>query len=168
SVGIRGAFDTSGTSASGSYHAHVVFTYEGTQYECDSGQQIWAARWKMPLPPDITSTADDAGNLVVSFDDSGNRGYPKVDYKLDATVHATWRCSADQTVDAWGNPSTTVTGLVPDAKGRVGGTLGLPPPPPQASCPGAAIKQVEYTFVYWTNLTAHATWGINGASRTFP
>src|SRR5262249_1189338 len=51
SVGIRGAFDTSGTSASGSYHAHVVFTYEGTQYECDSGQQIWAARWKMPLPP---------------------------------------------------------------------------------------------------------------------
>jgi hypothetical protein len=122
----------------------------------------------MPLPPDYTSTVDDAGNLVVSFDDSGNRAYPKVDYKLDATVHATWRCSGGGTVEAFGNPSTTVTGLVSDAKGHVVGMLKIPPPPPQASCPAAAVQRVEYSFVYWTNLTAHATWGINGASRTFP
>ncbi len=122
----------------------------------------------MPLPPNITSAVDDAGNLVVSFDDSGNRAYPKVDYKLDATAHATWRCTGGETVEAFANPSTTVTGLVPAANGHVVGTLKITPPPPQASCPAAAIKQVEYSFVYWTNVTAHATWGISGASRTFP
>jgi hypothetical protein len=165
---LTGSFDAAGTSASGSFHAHAGFTSEGTHYECDSGQRTWSARWTMPLPPEYTSAVDDAGNLVVSFDDSGNRAYPKVDYKLDATVHATWRCSGGETVEAFGNPSTTVTGLVPDAKGHVVGALKIAPPPPQASCPSAALKQVEYSFVYWTNLTAHATWGINGPSRTFP
>jgi Calx-beta domain/RTX calcium-binding nonapeptide repeat (4 copies) len=168
SLELTGSFDAAGTSASGSFHAHVGFTSEGTHYECDSGQLTWAAKWTFPLPPQITSTVDDAGNLVVSFDDSGNRSYPKVDYKLDATAHATWRCSGGEPVEAWGNPSTTVTGLVPDAKGHVVGTLKIAPPPPQASCPSAAIQQVEYSFVKWTNLTAQATWGITGASRTFP
>jgi hypothetical protein len=165
---LTGSFDAGGTSASGSFHAHAGFTSEGTHYECDSGQRTWSARWTMPLPPDYTSAVDDAGNLVVSFHDSGNRAYSRVDYKLDATVHATWRCSGGETVEAFGNPTRTVTGLVPDATGHVVGTLRIAPPPPQANCPSAALKQVEYTFVYWTNLTAHATWGINGASRTFP
>jgi Ca2+-binding RTX toxin-like protein len=165
---LTGSFDAAGTAASGSFQAHAGFTSEGSHYECDSGQRTWSAQWKMPLPPQYTSSVDDAGNLVVTFDDSGNRANPMVDYKLEAMVRATWGCGGSEPVEAIANSSTTVTGLVPDAKGHVAGTLKIAPPPPQASCPAAALKKVEYTFVYWTNLTAHATWGINGASRTFP
>ena len=165
---LAGSFDAAGTSASGSFHAHAGFTSEGTHYECDSGERTWSASRTMGLPPKITSSVDDAGNLVVSFEDSDQKQYASVNYKLDATVHASWACSGGQTVDAWANPTVTVTGLVPDAKGHVVGTLKLAAPPPQASCPGVALKLVEYSPVTWTNLTSGDRWRINGASRTFP
>jgi hypothetical protein len=168
SLQVTGTFDAAGTSASGSFRAHAGFTSAGTHYECDSGERTWTASRMLGLPPEYTESIDDAGNLSVTFDDSGQKQYPSVSYKLDATVHARWACSDGTTVDAHSNPTTTVTGLVPDGKGHVHGTLRLAPPPPQASCPGAALKLVEYTQVFWTNLTSGDRFGINGPSRSYP
>jgi Calx-beta domain-containing protein/hemolysin type calcium-binding protein len=165
---VTGAFDAAGTSASGTFRAHAGFTSEGTHYDCDSGQRTWTAARILGLPPDITESIDDAGTLTVAFDDSGQKQYASVSYKLDATVHARWACSGGTTIDAFANSTTSITGLVPNGKGHVLGTLKLGAPPPQASCPGAALKLVEYSQVIWTNVTSGDRFAINGPSRTYP
>jgi hypothetical protein len=48
SVTFGGKFTNSGTeaSATGSIQIHVSTDYQGTHYECDTGNSTWAANWR--------------------------------------------------------------------------------------------------------------------------
>src|SRR5262245_17436393 len=69
-----------------------------------------------------------SGNLVVTFDEGGQKRFESVDYRLAATAEATscttvngeTQCAAEVT-----HPFTNATDLVPDDKGRVTGSLAL-------------------------------------------
>jgi hypothetical protein len=41
---FTGTFDAAGTSVSGTFKIHDSFDYQGTHYECDTGNDAWSAR----------------------------------------------------------------------------------------------------------------------------
>lgn len=167
-VQISGTFDGAGTSASGSFHAHVGFTNTDGHFECDTNTKTWSAAWKTPLPPEITQTIDDSGGLHVAFDDSGQKGRASVGYTLSTSFTASWSCAGGATTTTQGAPSGPAKGLVPNAKGHVLGTFVLSAPTPPSSCASAVLRRVEYGEVVWTNVTAGITWHTSGPLRTYP
>lgn len=98
-----------------------------------------------------------SGNLVLTFDEGGQKRFASVDYRLTATAVAT-SCmtlgGVTQCVAGLSHPSESVRGLVPDDKGRVAGTLTLA----VNAGPGGAIctcsLHMDYTDVTLTNLTS--------------
>ena len=64
------------------------------------------------------------------------------------------------------SPSATVA-LIPDANGRVSGTLTLDlSPPPGIVCP--VLQRVEYTSVTLTNQSSGHVYRLDSISRDFP
>jgi hypothetical protein len=166
-IKVSGTFDAAGTSASGSFQAHVGFTDQGSHYECDTGQRPWSATWKAPLGPTLTTTIGDTGNLVMSFDEGELQKYPSVSYRLDAVVTASWACAGGQTMDTRANATNTVTGVVPDSRGHARGTIVLAAPTPPSSCSQPTLERVEYGNVKLTNLTTDRSVFTGPFSRTF-
>jgi hypothetical protein len=167
-VKISGTFNAAGTSASGSFHAHVGFSNADGHFECDTGDRTWSAVWGGPLQPHVTEIVTDAGGLRVSFDDSGQKGRASVNYKLTASVSTSWGCADGQTVQSQSSASNSVNGLLPDRKGHVVGSIELAAPTAPSGCASATLKRVDYTDVTLTNQTAGNAVRLNSISRTYP
>ena len=165
-IRVSGRFDAAGTSASGSFQAHVGFTQQGSHYECDTGERTWSAKWG-PLGPQLQTSVSDTGGLVMSFDEGDLEKYASVSYRLDASRSTSWSCGG-QTIQTQDAPTGTTTGLVPNAKGHVLGRIELAAPTPPSSCSGAALERVDYTQVKFTNLTTGRSTFTGPFGRSFP
>jgi len=111
------------------------------------------------------SAGSDTGNLVVTFDEGSQKRFVSVDYRLDATVVAYWAacgCSP-QVVGILYEASNTVTGLMPDDKGRVIGNVAL-----EVSETGMLLQRIEYTNVTLTNLNTGHVYRLDPISQDYP
>ena len=97
-----------------------------------------------------------SGNLVVAFDEGGQKRFESVDYRLAATVEATSCTTVNgetQCVAVLSQPSADATGLLPNDKGRVTGSLAL-----SSGADGGTIcscvTHVDYSDITLTNLTS--------------
>jgi hypothetical protein len=94
-----------------------------------------------------------SGNLLVTFDEGGQKRFTSVDYQLDATaVRTSCDPTGQQCIAVRFDPTDTVAGLVPDDKGRVAGSLTLDAPSGGGTC--SCILHMEYSDVTLTNLTS--------------
>lgn len=117
-----------------------------------------------------TESIDSAGTLTVSFDESGLKKLPSVDYELDATGTAIWDCADGTSAGNQFQARDTVQGVTPDAKGRAAGSLSLPIAPIGGSfCPfTVTLGSISWTSVTLTNLTTARVYALDPAARTFP
>jgi hypothetical protein len=123
-----------------------------------------------------TSSVNDAGALVVSFDESG-LGNGNIDYTLTADATALYAC-----INKGGkNPSAankqdfedqvTGGGSFESKNGRVQASLAAGPlPAPQFTCPSGqrrVLAAVTYTNIVLTDTTNDVSTDVPDASRTF-
>lgn len=111
-----------------------------------------------------------SGNLVVMFDEGGQKRFEWVDYRLAATAEATSCTTVDgvtQCVSVQSEPSAEATGLLPDDKGRVTGSLVL-----SSGAGGGTIcscvTHMEYSDVTLTNLTSGHVYRLEPISGDSP
>jgi hypothetical protein len=120
---------------------------------------------------EITATGPSAGSLVVSFDEGGLKKFESVEYRLDATGSAIWRLSVDppQSIGHQYPAADSVT-LVPDAKGKVSGTLTLDISQSGSSGCGcsASLERVYYEDVTVTNVTTGRVSVLDPIGQDFP
>lgn len=94
-------------------------------------------------------------DLVVAFDEGGQKRLVAVDYLLAATVTRVIGCDGGIQISQ-DSVSTSVTGLMPDDKGRVVGELGLDGAGPPSGCVQTILRRIGYTDVTLTNvITGH-------------
>jgi hypothetical protein len=110
------------------------------------------------------------GRLVVTFVEGGQKRFSSVDYQLSATAVVT-SCQTVGDVTQCGAalsfPTTTVTGLIPDDKGRVTGSLtvvGTPVGGTICTC----ISHVDYSEIVLTNLTSGRVYRLEPISADSP
>lgn len=90
-------------------------------------------------------------DLIVNFGEGGQKKLSAVDYRLDATVEVYRECGG-QALAYFYSASNTVTGLVPDDKGRVVGNLVLEGPG-TSPCLETTLLRIEYRDMTLTNIT---------------
>ena len=112
-----------------------------------------------------------SGNLVATFDEGGQKRFASVDYWLTATADATSCMTVDgvtQCIAARTQPSETVSGLVPDDKGRVAGSLTLA----VNAGPGGTIctcsLHMDYSDITLTNLMSGHVYRLEPISGDSP
>ena len=119
---------------------------------------------------EITTTGAGAGSLVVTFNEGGLKKLDPVEYRLDATGAAFWLLSVDppQSI-GYQYPATDTVTLVPDAKGRVSGTLTLDISQSGSSGCGCAgtLERVDYIDVTLTNVTTGRVYMLDSISQDF-
>ena len=111
-----------------------------------------------------------SGNLVVTFNEGGQKRFSLVDYQLAATAVATscttvngeTQCIAAQTF-----PTDSATGLVPDDKGRVNGSLTLAPGAGGGTVCGCTLH-MDYSNITLTNLTSGRIYRLEPISADRP
>jgi hypothetical protein len=131
---------------------------------------------KAPKFHSATSSVNNDGALVVSFDERG-LGHEDVTYRLTADSEATWAC-----INRGGkNPSAankrsfqeqvTTGGTFQAKNGRVRATLVAGPPGPgDFSCPPGqrlVLADVSYFNIVLTDVTNDVSTSVPDASRTF-
>ena len=111
------------------------------------------------------------GNLVVTFDEGAQKRFSSVDYELTATADATSCMTVDgvtQCIATRTQLSDTVSGLVPDDKGRVAGSLTLV----ANAGPGGTIctcsLHMDYFDITLTNLTSGHVYRLEPISADSP
>jgi hypothetical protein len=108
------------------------------------------------------------GDLTLSFDESGQKRFASVDYRLDANLIATFDCGTEQvSFLADPPPTATVTGLVPDGKGHVLGSIVLDVSF-SSPLPCITSARFDYTAVQLTNLTSGHVYRMDAISQSFP
>ena len=113
-----------------------------------------------------TETIDPASsNLTVAFGQGGQNRFQAVDYALSARVELI-ETSNGQTIAELRFPTASITGLVPDGRGRVSG-VGVLVVNRGPGC-GCGQFRVEYTDVVLTNLTSGHTYQLEAVSRSTP
>ena len=107
-----------------------------------------------------------ASNLVVTFDEGGQRRFVAVDYRLDATVSVVRFCNG-QGLGQQYLASDTVTVAMP--KGHAVGTLTLEGPGTVVCSCGCSqgTLTIDYTDVTLTNLTAGDVYRLDPISQTY-
>ena len=106
-----------------------------------------------------------SSNLAVSFDEAGQKRFQAVDYALSARAVIT-TTSNGQTIAEQLFPTASITGLVPDDKGRVS-AIGVLVVNRSPGC-GCGQFLVEYTDVVLTNLSSGRTYELDDVSRSTP
>lgn len=106
------------------------------------------------------------GTLTVSVDESGQKRFTAVDYRLGADVSVTARC-VDQAVAGFYSLSATASGLSPDAKGHVLGSIGVTPPLGGSGCSGILSRTFDYTNVTLTNVASGHLYRLDPISETY-
>lgn len=123
-----------------------------------------------------TSNVDNAGALVVSFDERG-LGNDNIDYTLTADATAVFACingggnhpqaSNKETV----NSEVSAAGSFEPKNGRVVASLSAGPPSAGSfSCPNGqrlVLASVSYTIIVLTDTSNDVTTAVPDASRTF-
>ena len=107
-----------------------------------------------------------SGNLLVVFDEGSQKRFDSVDYRLDATAQATSCQDPDHCIATISNLSSTVTGLGPDAKGRITGNVGLDRGPGGGIC--TCTLHMDYTDVTLTNLASGHVYRLDPISADAP
>jgi hypothetical protein len=108
-----------------------------------------------------------SSNLTVTFSEGGQKRFAGVDFALSATAVVTSTCDG-QTVAEQLFPTTSVSGLVPDEKGRVAGAAVLQlNRSPGSICPGVQFR-VDYTALVLTNVSSGHVYGLDDVSRSSP
>jgi hypothetical protein len=127
-----------------------------------AGISVAGASTKFSYTEEVTQT----GSAVVRFEEGSLKRFDVLDYRLDATAVAVWVSPCGGQAIEGSSPNATGS-LIPDANGRVSGTLtldpGLPPPIP---CP--VLQHVEYTSVTLTNQSTGHVYRLDSISRDFP
>jgi len=128
-----------------------------------AGISVAGASTKFSYAEEVTQT----GSAVVRFEEGSLKRFDALDYRLDATAVALWAgpCGGGQAMEE-SFPTATVA-LIPDANGRVSGTITLDVgPPPPLLCP--VLQHVEYTSVTLTNQSSGHVYRLDPISRDFP
>jgi hypothetical protein len=107
-----------------------------------------------------------SGDLLVVFEEGGQKRFSSVDYRLDATVQAISCQDPDHCIATIADLSNTVTGLVPDAKGRVTGNVGLDRGSGGGIC--TCTLHMDYTNVTLTNLASGHVYRLDPISADAP
>jgi hypothetical protein len=107
-----------------------------------------------------------ASDLVVNFDEGGQRRFVAVDYRLDATLSVVRFCDG-QGLGEQSFESATVTGLM--AKGHASGTLTLEGPGTVICSCGCSqgTLTVDYTDVTLTNITTGDVYRLEPISQEY-
>jgi hypothetical protein len=108
-----------------------------------------------------------SGNLVVAFDESGQKRLLTVGYALDANVTREVDCGGGLIVIEQRSVSNSDTGLLPDDKGRVTGELVLDPAWGPSGCVQTIVRRIDYMDVTLTNLTSGHAYRLDPISQTF-
>ena len=121
------------------------------------------ASTKFAYTEEVTQT----GTAIVRFEEGSLKRFDGLDYQLEATAVATWvsPCGGRLLIEAT-FPSVTLA-LIPDAKGRVSGTLTLDLSPPMVT-PCEVLQHVEYTSMTLTNLTTGHMYRLDPISQDYP
>jgi hypothetical protein len=108
-----------------------------------------------------------ASDLVVNFDEGGQRPSVAVDYRLDATLSAVRFCDG-QGLGEQSFPSATVTGLTA-TKGHAVGSLTLEGPGTVVCSCGCSqgTLTVDYTNVTLTNITTGRVYRLEPISQEY-
>jgi hypothetical protein len=123
--------------------------------------------------PKFTSTETiqfPSGNLVVTFDEGGQKRFESVDYRLAATAEArscTTVNDVTQCISVRWEPSADVTGLIPDDKGRVAGSLALDSGAGGGTICGC-VTHMDYSEATLTNLTSGRVYRLEPISGDSP
>jgi hypothetical protein len=120
---------------------------------------------KFVYTQEVVSSANN--NLLVTFEEGGQKRFDSMDYRLDGTVTFLRTCDG-QSVGQILFPSSTTTGLVPDEKGRAGSALLLEVDAnTDQLCTGQQVR-VEYLDMTLTNLTSGHVYELDDVLRTYP
>jgi hypothetical protein len=152
-ISVAGAAPGPGGKGTGKFDDTVVYPADVTSCVPDFG---------------CPSAASDTGDLVVDFDEGGQKRFVSVDYRLDATAAATWSCgTSGQFIGILYPASNTVTGLLPDDNGHVIGRLVLEVSESFA-CPQTLLREIVYTNVTVTNLTSGRVYRLDQIAQVYP
>ena len=117
---------------------------------------------------DYTETIEfPGGDLVVAFDEGGQKRFDSVGYELTATASAISCEAPDHCIGVLSTPIDTITGLVPDDKGRVTGILTLVPTGGGGTICGCTLH-MDYSDVTLTNLTTGHVYRLDPISGDSP
>jgi hypothetical protein len=108
-----------------------------------------------------------SSDLVVAFDEGGQKRMVTVEYKLDATVTKEIDCGGGVIAISVDSASDTVTGLMPDDKGRVVGELTLAAAGGPSPCLQTILRRIDYTDVTLTNVTTGHVYRLDPISQEY-
>ena len=112
-----------------------------------------------------------SGNLVVTFDERGQNRFSSVAYELTATADATSCTTVNgetQCIAARTFPTDSATGLVPDDKGRVSGSLTLASGAGGGGTLCGCTLHMDYSDITLTNRTTGWTYRLEPISADRP
>ena len=107
-----------------------------------------------------------SGDLLVVFEEGGQKRFDSVDYRLEATAQAISCQDPDHCIATIADLSNSVTRLVPDAKGRVTGNVGLDRGSGGGIC--TCTLHMDYTDVTLTNLASGHVYRLDPISADAP
>ena len=105
------------------------------------------------------------GDLIVDFEERGLNRFSTVDYRLDATVDVL-RFSGGQGMGHREPATVTALDLVPDAGGRVLGSLTLDMPG-TGGCGCSSTLQVHYAELRLTNLSTGQVYSLDAIGASY-
>lgn len=109
----------------------------------------------------------DTGNLIVNFDEGGQKRFASVDYRLDAVVSAFFGCGCSpQVIGVQYTASQTLMGLAPDDARRVTGSMALDVQGGGGTL-GETLLHIDYADVTLTNLVSGHIYRLDAISQDY-
>jgi hypothetical protein len=105
-------------------------------------------------------------DLVVNFEEGGQKKFSGVDYRLDATVEVYKECGGQALVYLY-SASNAVTALVPDDKGRAAGSVSVEGPG-VSDCLETTLLRITYAELTLTNLASGHAYRLDPITQTYP
>jgi hypothetical protein len=109
-----------------------------------------------------------SSNLTVSVNEGGQKRLSSVDYRLSGTAITLQTLAGGQAIGQEFFPVGSATGLVPDADGRVSGSISLEVNVGPGSCTCGGSFRVDYTDLVLTNLATGHTYRLADVSLSTP
>ena len=108
-----------------------------------------------------------SSDLVVAFDEGGQKRQVTVDYRLDAKVTRVIDCGGGLIMISIDPASNAVAGLLPNDKGRVIGELALDGAGSPSGCLQSILLRIDYTDVTLTNVTTGHAYRLDPISQVY-